>query len=103
MIDKLPDSLPTLRCQTPLGEVLLAASPAGLAGAWFTHHQRDTPDVGNRTDTPDHPLLQQAASELQAYSGTTPLTTTRSARGYQAARCRSTASARRSSAMYGRR
>ena len=67
MIDKLPDSLPTLRCQTPLGEVLLAASPAGLAGAWFTHHQRDTPDVGNRTDTPDHPLLRQAASELQAY------------------------------------
>ncbi len=67
MTDKLPNTLSALRIRSPLGEILLAASPKGLAGAWFTQGQRDTPDASACTNTPDHALLQQAARELNAY------------------------------------
>ena len=67
MTDKLPNTLSTRRIPSPLGEILLAASPQGLAGAWFTQGQRDTPDASACIDVPDHPLLQQAAHELEAY------------------------------------
>lgn len=55
---------------TTLGPMHLAASPMGLAGAWFAG-QRHAPA---RLDgphawplAPEHPLLLQARNELQAY------------------------------------
>ncbi len=67
---KLPDSLVYDHITTPLGTMLLAASTQGLAGAWFTQGQRDTPDaatIARWTQQPTHPVLQQAASELADY------------------------------------
>lgn len=52
---------------SPLGPVLLAATPLGLAGAWFVSGQRDTPDPAGWTENPDHPVLRQAAAQLAEY------------------------------------
>jgi methylated-DNA-[protein]-cysteine S-methyltransferase len=51
---------------TPLGPMLLAASPAGLAGAWFLD-QRHFPETSNWVSAPDHPLLQTAAIKLHRH------------------------------------
>lgn len=51
---------------TPLGPMLLAASDAGLAGAWFegqSHH----PDASAWQAVKSQRWLDQAAAELQAY------------------------------------
>ena len=56
---------------TPLGPVLLLASPDGLAGLWF-HRQRHHPAaerMAQWTDTPDDPLLREAARQLDRYFG----------------------------------
>jgi methylated-DNA-[protein]-cysteine S-methyltransferase len=55
-----------LQITTPLGPMLLAASSTGLAGAWFLD-QRHFPDTTNWLPTPDHPLLQAAASQLHRH------------------------------------
>ena len=52
---------------SPLGPLLLAATPLGLAGAWFVHGQRDTPDPASWTENPDHPVLREAAAQLADY------------------------------------
>lgn len=52
---------------SPLGPLLLAATPLGLAGAWFVHGQRDTPDPAGWTEHPDHPVLREAAVQLADY------------------------------------
>jgi methylated-DNA-[protein]-cysteine S-methyltransferase len=55
---------------TPLGGLLLAATDAGLAGAWFHEGQRDTPPSGTVagwTRDAAHPLLQAAARSLERY------------------------------------
>lgn len=52
---------------SPLGPLLLAATPLGLAGAWFVHGQRDTPDPATWTENPDHPVLRETAMQLAAY------------------------------------
>ena len=64
---KLPHSLVCCRTDSPLGPMLLAASAQGLAGAWFIAGQRDTPDPAAWLETPDHPLLRQAAAQLADY------------------------------------
>ena len=46
---------------SPLGPLLLAATPLGLAGAWFVHGQRATPDPAGWTENPDPPRLRPAA------------------------------------------
>lgn len=55
---------------TTLGPMHLAASPKGLAGAWFAG-QRHAPARLDGPDAwplaPEHPLLLQARDELQAY------------------------------------
>ncbi len=56
-----------LRLPTPLGEMLLAASARGLAGAWFTHNQQHGPDASCWPEAPAHPLLQRAAQQLDEY------------------------------------
>jgi len=54
------------RIDTPLGPLLLAATAAGLSGAWFdgqAHHPGELAAAVN----PDHPHLAQARRELAAY------------------------------------
>ena len=52
---------------TPLGRMTLAATPRGLAGAWFVgqRHYPATEALGRRDD--HHPTLQRAAQQLQAF------------------------------------
>jgi len=51
---------------TPLGEMRLVASPAGLRGAWFTDQALLPPPEG-WTLTEDDPILEQARRELDAW------------------------------------
>ena len=51
--------------ESPLGPVRLAASPQGLCGLWF-EGQRHEPQQA-WPEQADHPLLQQAALQLQQY------------------------------------
>lgn len=65
---KLHDTMHHCRIATPLGEMLLAATERGLAGAWFTHGQRDLPDSASwRNEAPDDTLLRRAAQQLHEY------------------------------------
>ncbi len=55
---------------TPLGELRLAASDRGLAGAWFTAQQRHVPNAAaHLPHAPGHPLLERAAQQLREYFG----------------------------------
>ena len=56
----------TLRAQSVLGDIVLAATDRGLAGVWFDA-QRHAPDTSGWIDAPEHPVLQQAAAQLAAY------------------------------------
>ena len=56
----------TTRTSSPLGEMLLAATDHGLAGAWFDA-QRHWPDPSGWIDAPDHPVLREAARQLDDY------------------------------------
>jgi methylated-DNA-[protein]-cysteine S-methyltransferase len=61
--------LSTLRTDSPLGPVTLAASAQGLCGLWFDD-QKHGPTEADRQrwiDDAGHPLLQTAAHQLQAY------------------------------------
>lgn len=61
------DFLPTLaRWQSPLGVIIVAATPRGLAGTWF-EGQRHQPDMSGWPEDPAHPMLVQAIAQLQAY------------------------------------
>ena len=51
---------------TPLGNVLLARTSRGLAGAWF-EGQKDHPGTLTAPERPDDPVLRAAAAQLQAY------------------------------------
>lgn len=62
-------ALPSLHClhyASPLGPMLLAASPRGLAGVWFAG-QRHGPTQTDWPEDPSHPVLQEAARQLTAY------------------------------------
>jgi len=54
---------------SPLGPILLAASPKGLRGAWFTDqaHGPATALSASWPAQPEHPVLLAAASQLNAY------------------------------------
>jgi len=54
-----------IRTPTPLGPVRLATSPEGLCGLWF-EGQRHEPSH-QWPNAPDHPVLQEAARQLDAY------------------------------------
>ena len=55
------------RMDTPLGRVLLAATPLGLAGLWFDG-QRHSPDSSRWPEAPrDDALLQAASAQAQDY------------------------------------
>ena len=59
-------------CPTPLGQLTLAASKHGLAGAWFEDQQHRPPALsggGNApwNSAPAHPVLREAAGQIDAY------------------------------------
>lgn len=55
--------------RTPLGPVLLRASSLGLSGLWFEgqRHHPDPEEVASWKASPDHPVLQATAQQLDAY------------------------------------
>lgn len=55
--------------RSPLGPMLLAASPAGLAGVWFTDQRHLPPAelIRSWRPEPTHPVLIAAADQLAAY------------------------------------
>lgn len=66
------NTTPALHCAThatPLGPVLLLASPHGLAGLWFSgqRHHPTADSVAQWTPASNHPLLREAARQLDAY------------------------------------
>ena len=54
------------RCPSPLGDMVLAATDHGLAGAWFDG-QRHQPAMEHWPTAPNHPVLLQAAAQLGEY------------------------------------
>ncbi|AMO24172.1 methylated-DNA--[protein]-cysteine S-methyltransferase [Ramlibacter solisilvae] len=60
-----PDIVKT-RWISPLGPMILAATPRGIAGLWF-EGQRHMPDHGSWPEDAGHPLLREAITQLQAY------------------------------------
>lgn len=55
---------------SPLGELRLVASAAGLAGLWFVQGQRHEPPPDLQATWPtvaSHPVLDAAARQLEAY------------------------------------
>lgn len=60
------------RWNSPLGEMLLARSEHGLAGAWFIG-QKDHPGTLLTAHADDDPLLEQSVAELDAYFGAAPV------------------------------
>ena len=53
--------------ESPLGDVLLAATPQGVAGVWFVHRQMHMPDSSQWVTDDSHPLLRAAAQQLNQY------------------------------------
>ena len=59
-------------CPTPLGQLTLAASTHGLAGAWFEDQQHRPPALNGAgkaawPSAPAHPVLREAAGQIDAY------------------------------------
>ncbi len=52
---------------SPLGDVLLAASEQGLAGVWFVHGQAHMPDSRQWTTDEAHRTLRATAAQLREY------------------------------------
>lgn len=65
---KFSKSVPiyTQHVESLLGGVTLAATDSGLAGVWFDA-QRHAPDTSGWIEAPEHPVLRQAAAQLEAY------------------------------------
>lgn len=73
---KFKTLLVTSICPTPLGRLTLAASPAGLAGAWFEGQQHLPLELAGEAAAgtasiwpaqPLHPVLVEAARQIGAY------------------------------------
>jgi methylated-DNA-[protein]-cysteine S-methyltransferase len=72
---KFNASMVQTRCPCPLGDLTLAASPNGLAGAWFDNQRHLPPALaaqltGQNSIWPEqatHPILQEAVKQLTAY------------------------------------
>ena len=56
-----------MQMPSPLGEVLLAATEAGLAGVWFVHGQAHMPDSSQWLTHDQHPILLSTAEQLTDY------------------------------------
>lgn len=51
---------------SPMGAMLLAATPRGLAGVWFDG-QRHGPAASDWPEAPEHPVLREAVRQLEDY------------------------------------
>ena len=58
---------------SPLGPIMLAASDAGLQGAWFVQGQRHMPDSSNWPVSTHNAILLQAEEELSRYFAGEPV------------------------------
>lgn len=63
---KFPDDTVHCRINSPLGEMVLAATALGLSGAWF-EGQRHQADAQRWPLAPQHPILIQAVAQLAQY------------------------------------
>lgn len=63
---KFPDTWVKATYSSPLGPMLLAASPKGLAGVWF-EGQKHQPASSAWAWQPDHPVFSQTTRALDAY------------------------------------
>lgn len=61
-----PDGLASLTVPSPLGTILLAATPQALVGLWFDG-QRHQPDASRWHPAPSHPVLLLASAQLDDY------------------------------------
>ncbi len=52
---------------SPLGRILLVATPLGIRGLWFTSGQRNAPDPAAWRRDDDHPVLAEATVQLADY------------------------------------
>ena len=52
---------------SPWGDILLAATDQGLAGVWFVHRQAHMPNRSDWQTVDQHPILQVAQAQFQAY------------------------------------
>ena len=61
----------TLRTDSPLGPITLAASPRGLCGVWFDGQKHGPTEAQRQLWAQDaqHPVLQSAAAHVQAHLG----------------------------------
>ena len=61
----------TLRTDSPLGPITLAASPLGLCGVWFDDQKHGPTEAQRQLWAQDaqHPVLQSAAAHVQAHLG----------------------------------
>ncbi len=59
----------TLRLDSPLGLMILTATPQGVSGAWFEgqRHEPSEVDMQNWTTNAANPLLQETKNQLLAY------------------------------------
>lgn len=67
---KLPPNLVQKHYASPLGPMILAASEAGLAGAWFDDQQHlpaQLQGASTWASAPEHPVLRHASRQLKDY------------------------------------
>ena len=59
----------TLRLDSPLGPMILTATPQGVSGAWFEgqRHEPSEAAMQNWTSNAANPLLQETKNQLLAY------------------------------------
>jgi methylated-DNA-[protein]-cysteine S-methyltransferase len=65
-IMKFDPSVVQTTFDSPLGEMVVAATGRGLAGIWFTG-QRHMPDISRWPRSQDHPVLAAALTQLREY------------------------------------
>ena len=63
---KFDPSIVQARYASPLGPMVVAATPRGVAGIWF-EGQKHMPDNSAWPQQPDHPVLLQAIAQLDEY------------------------------------
>lgn len=63
---KIPQNTVHTGYRSPLGPMTLAAADQWLVGAWFAA-QAHLPELAGYACAPEHPLLRQAASQLDDY------------------------------------
>ncbi|MDW5442837.1 methylated-DNA--[protein]-cysteine S-methyltransferase [Polaromonas sp. SM01] len=67
---KFDTSIVQTRFQSPLGTIIIAATPKGLAGLWFDGQRHLPPELSGPAVWPtvtDHPVLKKVSQQLSEY------------------------------------